>query len=236
LIIGLVLLPLLPALQKARRSLILLAVFAAGFPLAVASRGDIAPWQVLVAFACGAVGAGIALWRPRIGLRDSRWRLAAVGVAGVALAAAVWPPTHSYLDGRYENWGFKSQGMKTAYEFIGEKQDVAVATTLNLMYPLYGEDLSNRVGYLGVPAGHGAFRKPRGCAELMDALSTGRYRYLVTSTGGRGGSSPTERMMRGVEGLKLRIEDYRVAVYELTGPVDSSSCPASTSSLTATRD
>src|SRR5439155_19533399 len=48
-------------------------------------------------------------------------------------------------------------------------------------YPLYGDDLSNRVVYVGRHGARGAFTREPTCADWRNAVNVGHFRYLVVA-------------------------------------------------------
>jgi hypothetical protein len=61
---------------------------------------------------------------------------------------------------------------------------IAVGGALTeLQYELYGDDLNNFVQYVGQSGPHGGYSPIRTCSQWRSIINTGRYDYVVTSTG-----------------------------------------------------
>jgi hypothetical protein len=181
--LGLALLPLAPWLAG-RRGWIPLGAFAVLLAVTQAADGPFQLWadfpSLRVSAAGAVVVAGAALAAAVARSRPSRRVLAAGGAAlAVAVLAVGWRVQDIYLDKRYTDPAAPLAG---AYSWARQVRDERIAIAGSyLQYPLYGEDLSNRVQYLGDPGPDGAFEPITSCRDWRRALNDGGYRYVVTA-------------------------------------------------------
>jgi hypothetical protein len=193
-VLGLVLLPSIPALIGARRSWAVLAAFVAIivatqfdgtiWPLNVFAIGFAAPiggWDSLLGLLVGlvvlAAGTLIVGRRSLRSWRPARW-IAIVAVAG--LIGGGFGLQDFYLQHRYADsnrpelaWGQSISGSR-----IG-----VAGFSLELQYALYGGHLSNYVQYIGVPGPHGSYAPAAKCTQWRQQVNDGHYRYVIVTTG-----------------------------------------------------
>jgi hypothetical protein len=172
--IALAVLPLVRPMERlARRPAFYLALMTLLFVMLLDSEigvdtGD----KRRLALAAG-LGALVGLWvwgAPRV----PRPLLVGGGAAAVALIlAAGYPIQRHYLEERYAS-------DPLAFARHLEHQRIGVVGFVRT-YPLFGDDLSNRVEQVAARGPHGAFIRIRGCRAWRAALAAGRYRYVVTS-------------------------------------------------------
>ena len=187
-VLGLALLPLVPALLDTRRSWALLAGFVV---VIVATQLDATIWPLdvfaqrfgvpirgwdsglgaLVGLIVLAVGAmvvcrqGMRLWRPTI------W-ISIFACAG--LVAAGFGLQDFYFGHRYSGtWAQSISGSR-----------IGVAGNYGqLQYPFYGQNLSNYVQYIGVRGPHGSYQAAANCKQWRQQVNDGHYRYVAVATG-----------------------------------------------------
>jgi hypothetical protein len=194
-VLGLVSLPLVPALMSPAWRWTLLAGFSG---IVIAMQLDSTIWPIhalskqfaaaitgldsllglllgIVALAAGFVLVGrrrTRSWRP------SLW-VAFVGVAGVV--AGGFGLQQFYLDHRYTASNL-APPFNWAQSISGSRIGVA-GTFTQLQYALYGRKLSNYVQYIGVQGAHGSYAPAANCSQWRELVNDGHYRYIVTSTG-----------------------------------------------------
>jgi hypothetical protein len=100
-----------------------------------------------------------------------------------------WFLQRSYLSHRYDGSGFRSAGLDAAFKWASSLHAQRIATTVPIQYPLVGQDLSNRVNFLGRHRSNAGFTQISGCRRWRAALAAGRYRYVLTSGGFEPGES-----------------------------------------------
>jgi len=182
------------------------------------------------------VGAAIGLAR-RPPARAAMLAGASAVLAAVAFAG--FAGERHYLNGRYTfRPGSSSLSTLWAWARGIHHARIGLVGTFGgfFSYPLLGVDDSNRVQYIADHGPHGSFTPIRTCRAWRAAVNAGHYRYVVT-TPGRNPWNP-RTLAYAPEGdwtrsdpaavLVLRNVAYSqpIAVYELTGPLDPSGCPA----------
>ncbi len=178
--IGLVLLPLCETRAMARR--VILPVYAAIALIAAIGSDEWVQPAVLGAIAIAIAAVGLPLWL--VGRPNPR-RRAALAVPIVVLAGLIagFPEQQSYFENRYEpavaptldNPGFRATEQWQAIQAWAIRQrnlriGIVGAPAAYGQYVLYGEDLSNRVRYLGEPRPHGGLGPIAGCEAWNQAL------------------------------------------------------------------
>ena len=194
-VLGLVLLPLMPALTSQTWRWTLLAGFAGIviatqldetiWPINVLSKHFVAPitgWDSRLGLVLGIVVLAVGLvlvgrrrpwsWHP------SRW-MAIVAVAGIVVGG--FGLQQSYLSHRYTASNL-APPFNWAQSISGSRIGVA-GTFTQLQYALYGRALSNYVQYIGVQGAHGSYAPAADCSQWREQVNDGHYRYVVTSTG-----------------------------------------------------
>jgi hypothetical protein len=134
--------------------------------------------------AAGALLVAVALAASRAG---ERYRVSVIAVAIVGLIGLVvagYPAQRDYLRDRYMDV-LDRVDLDRAYASARELTDSRIAlagTTAALrQYGFYGNELSNRVQYIGRRIPHDGYRAPVSCEDWKDEVNRGRYRLLVTS-------------------------------------------------------
>jgi len=128
--------------------------------------------MVLGAFAV-AVGAAVAKLWP--GWSDrARGTFAAMSILAVVATSAV--ALDPYLEGRFQD----TAPAPVVYRWARDVSGARIAVSgLFLQYPLYGQDLSNHVQYVGRRGPHGAFFAIGSCERWRRALNRGHYTHVV---------------------------------------------------------
>jgi hypothetical protein len=234
--IGLVLLPLVPALRAGRRRTWMLATY--GIALLVTlvtsdawendyfSATRVRALAGIAFIALLAAGAVMTLRRrpfPRPVLAAS---VAAVSAVGIAVG---WKAQQVYLDGRYETPG--ARHAKT-WQWARDLKDARIAISgLFLQYPLYGSDLSNRVQYLGHRGPHGNFSPARDCGEWRRLINAGRYGYVATAPlmypwyAKPARETAEAHWTRSDPAAREIQRDGKVSVFRIDGHLDPERCP-----------
>lgn len=173
--LGLILLPLVPALRTTSRQAVLLTAFTVAIAGAQTSR-DFPAWAgshyreaIFVGLVVTALGGMLLAFRRGI-VSPRTVAVVLVVVAELALAAG-YAAQRGYLRNRFA-------GVPLAV--LGDGlHEVRIGLAGSRGYPLSGEDLSNHVQYVGTRGAHGEFHGVRRCAEWQRLIRDGRYSLLV---------------------------------------------------------
>ncbi len=235
LLLGLVLLPLAPALGPPRRQWLLLGALVA--VLVVTDRSDAVLrdperlFGLLVALLAVAVPAALILARSR-GVATG---LVIGGAAALALAvlAIGYPVQRDYLRQRFTDFD-PSMHLDSAYRWANGVSDARIGlagTTAGFLgYGFYGPDLSNRVIYLGVEGPHGAFNAIPTCRKFRAAVNRADLDYLVTAPflnfihPEDPLRSPEAAWLRGERAVVPVNRDGPVTVWGVRGRLDPAGC------------
>jgi len=175
---------LLPEQWLERRSAVVVAV-----PVAVAVVGllQTRPWVLDLWVTTAAAGFGaLVWWRQRSAIPASppvptaaRARPRALVRTG-ALAAGVLLCTTFSIDFASHRYAAEEPGAAAAFEYFRHVHDARIAVgVLGHTYPLAGEDLSNYVQMVGLPAPDSGFTLARSCSEWQRVLAGGRFDYVT---------------------------------------------------------
>lgn len=153
-------------------------------------------------------------------------RFAIVGAVIVGLVAVVagLPVTRRYLDRRY-TVAASSQVALGAWANGLHHANIGIAGFF-MQYPLYGQDLSNRVQYIGDFTDEHAFTDFRTCTSWRRAVNHGGYRFVVIAP-----SFPSEPdppalgWTRGARGVSEVLVNDRVHVFRVDSPLEPTTCP-----------
>ncbi|MDX6663620.1 MAG: hypothetical protein QOG09_1722 [Solirubrobacterales bacterium] len=163
--------------------------------------------------------------------------VAAVAIAVYALAVGLGRGEQTdYLKGRYANSYPRSvhnealaAAMKWAKPIHDRRIGIVGGTASNREYAFFGDRLTNRVQYVGVPGPRGAFYPVHDCETWRRRVDAGRYDYLVLSQRYIPGSYPGARYLpptgteaawtRGDRNAQLVLEGHHIAVFRLRGPL-----------------
>lgn len=198
LVIGLALLPINPMLATWRRARWLLGIYCV--VLAV-TQLDASIWPTtlftdrfappiggsdslggaLIGVIVLGVGAAILLKRRRI----HGWPMPKVATvaACVIVLACGFPLQQVYLRDRYIDSGVLLGSVYTWAQHVHHARIAVIGEYAYLQYPLYGDDLSNYVQYLGVRGPDGAYSPFHSCIAWRQALNSGHYSYVLITTG-----------------------------------------------------
>jgi hypothetical protein len=239
--LGLALLTLEPRLTPERLRLPLLvggliALFFTSFysDADVAWDGDFVsvPWALLIGIAF--VGAPIAL-----ALLARRGAVLA-GVTGTALALAVaaigWERQDDYFANRYERPDEFRFQLDEAVRWAKPSSDlrIAVAGTSGAynQYGFYGDDLDNRVQYVGRDLPQADFRAIGDCSVFRRTLNEGDYDYLITTPKldlndpATATPSPEGGWVKGDPAVEQILHSGRMSVFRITGELSPGGCGA----------
>jgi hypothetical protein len=141
---------------------------------------------------------------------------AAILAAAIAiLLAGGWFVQRSYLSHRYDGSGFRSAGLNAAFAWASGQQEQEIATTVPLQYPLMGDDLSNRVSFLGRRHHDAGFTLIHNCRPWRAALAAGGYRYVVTAGRLDGTASGTSRCLAEDPRARPVVREDKIVVFRL---------------------
>ncbi len=154
--------------------------------------------------------------------------LACLALACLALIAVGYREQRGYLQHRYADPGFTTQGLDAAFKWAQSISGARIATTSTRQYPLYGRDLSNHVQYVGTQTPHGGFVAPTTCPQWRRLLNEGNYDYVVATldrTEAGKAAYPAQARWTAGPNAALVLRKPPTAVFRLTGSLDPSSCP-----------
>jgi hypothetical protein len=239
--LGLALLPLEPKLTPERLRLPLLlggllALLLTSFysDADVAWDGEFAsiPWAVVIGIALIGVPVALAMLARRGALL--------AGVAGAVLAIAIaavgWERQDDYLDDRYTRADEFRFQLDEAVRWAKPSSDlrIAVAGTSGAynQYGFYGDDLDNRVQYIGRDLPHADFRAIGDCSLFRRTLNEGDYDYLVTTPKldlndpATATPSPEGGWVKGDPAVEQILRSGRMSVFRITGELSPEGCGA----------
>jgi hypothetical protein len=160
--------------------------------------------------------------------RFGGWRALGVGMALVALVAAIgYPVQRHYLQRRYADPSFTTPGLNAAFKWAQGITDARIATTSTRQYPLYGRDLSNHVDYIGIERPHGGFTAPSTCRAWRHLLNAGNYDYVVTTRDRIEPGTPaypTAAHWTASPAASVVLRKPPTVIYKLMAPLDPSAC------------
>ena len=230
--LGLVCLPLLRPERKGWHWGIV-AVYAAVFLATQFATGVFELWgarptAVAVAGGLGAVAAAVAGAMLAKRLRPAAG-VAIAAAAAIAVLAGGAKAHDIYFDFRHTA---TAGDLALPYTWARETRDARIGIVgFFLQHPLYGDDLSNHVQYVGVDGGDGEFRSVASCAEWRRELAAGDYDYVVTAPfnhpWGASSAYPREARWTETDPAANRIgRSGPVAIFRLSGEPDPSTCAA----------
>jgi len=230
LVIGLALLPLVPALGRRRVRWSLLGGLLALLLVTQLRAGGDPPWLAghHPAAAAAAVGVLVVVALTAVAGRrqvSPRAMTGAVVVVALGAAAIGWAVQRDYLRSRYAD-GSRVQGAAYAWARTVGDQRIGFAGFFQ-QYPLYGTDLSNRVQYVGRRGPHGAFTELPSCPSWMRALDAGGYRYVVVAPAFQGDTQEPVQAgwTRHDPAAHEVLHSGLTSVFRLDGPADPNACP-----------
>jgi len=239
--IGLVLLPL--QLKPGRRaSAAFLGGASAVFCVDAASSSGWSFPQLLL----GAVLGLALLALPLLLARLHRNGLAPMRITAVAAAALLtlvaigFPTQRHYLEARYlpaltppaDNPGFRdSPQWRALQSWVRQVHDSRIGVVgppaAFAQYVFYGDDLSNRVEYIGEPGPHGSYRPLESCVSWRRAVNSHHLRFLIVAPApGLGPQSiPQETLWTsGDPNAHTVLHPSPASLFRLDGPLDPAAC------------
>ncbi|MEA2474952.1 MAG: hypothetical protein QOE06_2867 [Thermoleophilaceae bacterium] len=227
--VGLVCLPLVPALR--RRPAWPLAAFAIALLATQFAQGVFGLWSdrpataaLLALPAAAAVLIGLRLLHRRVG----RAGLAAGALAAMLVLVALgWKAQDIYFRERYTD---PASPLAGAYRWARPVRDARIGIVgFYLQSPLLGEDLSNHVQYVGHDGGDGNFRSVVSCSEWRTELARGRYDYVIAAPfnypWGASDRYPREARWTETDPSARRIQaNGPVAIFKLSGAPNPTTC------------
>jgi hypothetical protein len=234
--IGLALVPILPPLRRPPwlgLTLVALLVLVLA-QVATLDVWDLDRWRGWALAGGGAVLAGFAI---ALSLRErpplSRPALALGGIALFALAVAGgYALQRDYMEKRYADVldGLHLDG---PIAWANDIADTRIATAgrggVFFQYGFYGDELSNRVQWIGTEGENGAWLPLRSCPEWRAAINAGGYEYVVTTyderTPGEDRTSIEREWIEGDPAARELLSEGPVAIYRLEDRLDPRRCP-----------
>jgi hypothetical protein len=150
--------------------------------------------------ALGAVVGLVALWRWRADRptpafaphhRPLAYALLVLCLVGAVVMAL--PVVNRYLDGRYRSFEFAPTPLEEAARWARGVEDASIGVGgFTWTYPLYGLRVTNSVSYVSQPGSSDPLSRPRTCDEWREALTDGRFDYIVTTPYGAEEPPPAE--------------------------------------------
>jgi hypothetical protein len=182
---------------------------------------DLARWTAAgIAVAAAVICAAVALrWRPRPSRASVAWAAAVV----VGLGAVVgYPVQQRYLEHRYAD---RSTSGAATLAWAQNIHGARIGVAGNYIYPFYGQDLSNRVRYIGRHGADHSFTDFRSCPEWRGAVDRDGYRYVVTMPFlGWGSPIGAEGWTRADPSATQVFRTSNSAVFRIDGPLHPESC------------
>ena len=252
--LGLVLLGLLPVLERPRATLAFTGVIAlallftvldpgvwrSGFPVkpfATTLHGGSALAGALLA-GVGCAAGELWLWRgpppeviPRLRAALSRPLVRTTSVTGatVVVAAAGWIVGDAYAHDRYRD----SPPAPAIYAWAQHVHHARIGVVgLVEQYPLTGADLTNHVQFIGVGKPHRGIAAAADCRQWRTAIDRGHYDYVLIAPAGFAGIRQAPEVAwtrspaaRPVVRQYVHSVEY-AAVYRISGRLDPARCPA----------
>ena len=167
-----------------------------------------------------------------------------VATAGVVLIVlAGYPVQREYLRNRYlpslatpaDSPGFRGTPQWRRIQSWARNQHsvrigVAGPPAAFGQYVFYGQDLSNRVDYVGEPIAHSGYRPIDSCVAWRRAINQGAYQYVVVTPAsaiGPGSVLQEQLWMDGAAGTREIVRAGPTSVYRIEGQLDPHACVAS---------
>ena len=241
LIIGLVLLPLVPALRRGRWQLAVVGLLGV---LLIQGAVSSTKWEdghllgaIILAAALVGIPVAIALLSHR--QVPAFAKVALPLVAAIALVALGRGVQEDYLRDRYTSdkapplaGGFRSSAeWYPLQEWGKEQQDARIAVVGRGaafgQYVFYGDDLSNHVQYIGKELGRGTYRPILElCSDWRKQINAGDYDYVVTTPRFNESEEkqPKENRWTTSPNSKVVIKSGPARIFRIKGKLDQSAC------------
>ena len=194
------------------------------------------PFAVLIAAALIAAPVGIAL----LAKRRRALAIGAAAALALAFAAVGWERQDDYLDNRYtgaEDVRFQLDELaEWAKDTSGLSVGVAGTSGAYNQYLFYGDELTNRVQFIGRELPAGDFRSlgedggPGKCPQFVSAVNDGGYEYVVTTPEldlndpATAKTSPERGWLTGVRGAEEVLREGRVSLFRIEGELEPADC------------
>jgi hypothetical protein len=246
LLLGLVMLPIVPALSRGRRplwlGLALLAMLGVTqidstiWPLNLFSERFAQPVRgvdSLVGLLIGVVALGVGLAFVAVRRRAPFQWLRPVPLVIVAALVLVlgYPLQQFYMSHRYQSIGAGSVVAPKTVTWAQGLENTRIALSgpfMILQYPYYGKDLTNYVQYVAKVSPNGGEADYSNCRQWVRALHAGHYKYLITT------SSADKRWMQADPDATLyrteSLSGYLLDVFKLKPTLSLSGCNRANSS------
>jgi hypothetical protein len=192
------------------------------------------PWAVVIGLVLIGGPVGIAL----LGRRSVPAAALAAALLAVAVIGVGAERRGDYLASRYthaEDFRFELDEL-AAFAKPTEDLRIGLAGTAGAynQYLLYGDDLSNRVQFIGRDLPAGDFQAIDKCADFIEAAADGDYDYVVTTPSldlnhpADAGASPERGWMltQGAAAPEV-LHRGRVSIFRIEGSLDPAACAAS---------
>jgi hypothetical protein len=191
------------------------------------------PWHsgylagaALVGLGSFAVLAGLAAaLAGRLPGRPMAAALASLALLAIAIGL---PASRRYLDHRYTNTRFTPQGLNHAFIWANSLHDKRIAVVATRTYPLYGDDLSNHVVYIGAHRAEGGWVDVRSCRGWRRRIDRGHFDYAVISDDRIRPAAPPFLPQVGWtaagSGATLIFAQSPTAVFRIDGRLDPAAC------------
>lgn len=195
------------------------------------------PVAALIGIAFIGVPVGLAL----LGRRSAALAAGAGAAAALAIGAVGWERSDDYLDARYtvdDDFRFQLDDVADfAEQSADERFGVAGLSGAYNQYILYGDELANRVQYIGRRLGAGDFRAIERCPEFIRAVADGGYTYVVTTPEldlndpATAKVSPEGGWLRRASGAQEVLREGRVSIFRIDGELAPADCGADAPSV-----
>ena len=233
--LGLALLPTLPLRERSvPGALLAVALLAIG-----AVNLDLSTWaddpNLAAAILVAAVLAGLWLAIVALVRTPTPTYVAAIvlGVAAIGVAAAYTPTSRDYLSDRFRD-APPGTGLASAFEWARHVHDARIelgGTSVAFdQYPLYGDDASNDVSYLGRAGPNGALDPIESCGAWRLAIDAHPVDFVVTAPNFNAADpahplpSQEGRWTRLGAGARAVVSDGPLRVFRIRGPLDPRAC------------
>jgi hypothetical protein len=154
-------------------------------------------------------------------LRATRWLVPPLVV--LLLITGARPELASISRGRMGSL-LVGTHMGAAYRWARGIRDTRIATTSVLVYGLMGDDLSNRVLYVGIAGPHGTFTDATTCRQWRGAVDAGDFDFLVLAPAYQGTAPPVPRGWVRSPNAHEIMRSGPTTVFSLSGPLKRSRC------------
>jgi len=165
------------------------------------------------------LGVGALAVTGRARVPSPRAALGGGALSVLLLLGGGWFVQRHYLEHRYVSAGHRLDDVYAEFRDIGDAR-VAVFGESGI-YPLFGLDLTNRVTTLSGPT---AEATPRRCRYWQEALSGGRFRYLVVTANKLLLERSPQPWVDGDRAVAVVLRDGDTVVYEIDGTLDPDRC------------